>query len=89
VKDVLNWQLAGETEYASLRADIWAAAHLESLFRAHRIAEARYNRRQAPPSHPRTLGQETVECCDEEGVDLGQHAAKTMLRISVTAKNLF
>jgi hypothetical protein len=41
VKDVLDRLLAGEKDYASLRADVWAAAHPEAL-RPHRIAEARY-----------------------------------------------
>ena len=41
VKEVLDRLLAGEKDYASLRADVWAAAHPEAL-RPHRIAEARY-----------------------------------------------
>jgi transposase len=41
VKDVLDRLLAGETDYASLRADVWAAAHPDAL-RPHRITEARY-----------------------------------------------
>ncbi len=40
VKDVLDRLLAGETDYAALRPDVWAAAHPESI-RQYRQAERR------------------------------------------------
>jgi hypothetical protein len=41
VEEVLDRQLAGENNLASLHADRWAAAHPESI-RPHRVEEARY-----------------------------------------------
>ncbi len=40
IKDVLDRLLVGETDYASLRPDAWAAAHPESI-RQYRITERR------------------------------------------------
>ena len=41
VKDVLDQLLAGSTDYASLRPDVWKAAHPEHV-RTYRSKERRY-----------------------------------------------
>jgi len=40
VKDVLDRLLAGETDYAALRPDVWRIAHPEAI-RKYRVAERR------------------------------------------------
>ena len=40
IKDVLDRLLAGETDFAALRPDAWAATHPEFI-REYRIAESR------------------------------------------------
>ena len=58
IKDVLDRLLAGETDYAALRPDAWAAAHPESI-RQYRITERRdrANRKRNRRAARRRLGR--------------------------------
>lgn len=59
IKDVLDRLLAGETDYAALRPDAWAAGHPESI-RQYRVTERRdrANRKRDRRAARRRLGRQ-------------------------------